>query len=157
MAPNKNDLDYSNRRYGAWRQAQKTITFNGSVSGGTGDYDGVGNPFSIFDITGDVKAKIIGVCTTTLSGASAILEVGVTGNLSGIIAQTTATDIDASEIWHDASPDSPIELETVMPEDIIANGLDVVGTVSTANIVSGAIRFTCLWRPLSTDGEVVAA
>ena len=148
MAPDLTDLKYSDIRYDGWRQAQNTVTFTGSVSGTT---------FDLFDVTGDVVAKVVGVCTTTLSGASAVIEVGVTGNLSGIIAQTTATDIDVNEIWHDASPDSGVEASTVMAEKIVANGLNISSTVTVADIVSGAIKFICLWKPLSTDGDVVSS
>lgn len=157
MAPDLTDMTYSNLRYDGWKQAENTITFTGSVSGSAGDKDGTGNPFNIFSVTGDVIAKVIGVCTTTLSGASAVLAVGVSNSVSGIIAQTTATNIAASEIWHDATPDSGVELSSVMAERIIANGLNIAGNVATADIVSGAIRFICLWKPLSDDGDVVAA
>ena len=154
---NLNDLDFSTRKYDGWQQVQKEITFKGGTANAIGDHDGTSDPFDIFTVTGDVKAKIIGVCTTTLSGASATIEVGVSGATASLIAQSTATDIDVNEIWHDATPDAEVELATVMTEKIIANGLDVQGLVGTANIVSGVIRFNCLWRPLSVDGNIVAA
>ena len=158
MADNLNDLNLSTRKYAGLQQAEKIITFDGGTTNGIGDFDGTGDPFDIFTVTGDVKMKIVGICTTILAGGgTATLEVGVTGATAGLIAQTTAVDIDANEIWHDASPDSPIELESVMGENIIANGLDVIGSTGTANITSGVIKFICLWRPLSRDGEVVAA
>lgn len=158
MANNLNDLDFSTRKYDGWQQVQKTITFNGTVSGAIGDLDKALNPFDIFTVTGDVKAKIIGICTTTLSGIAATLSVGVTGTTSGIITTTTVSGaFAANEIWHDASPDSGVEVATVMAENIIVNGLNVIGTLSGGDIDSGVIRFDCLWRPLSVDGSIVAA
>lgn len=154
---NLNDLDFSYRKYNGWQQVEKEITFDGGTTNGIGDHDGTGDPFNIFTVTGTVKAKVIGICTTTLSGASATVEVGVTGTTAGIIAQTSANDIDVNEIWHDASPDASVEAESVMAEKIVANGLDIQGLVGTANIVSGVIKFLCLWRPLSVDGNIVAA
>jgi len=156
MAPDITDLQYSNLRYDGWRQAQKTITFNGAVSGAIGDFN-VGTPFDIFTVTGDVIAKVIGVCTTSVSGSSATVSVGVTGTVSGVINTTTADDIDVSEIWHDASPDTGLELSSVISEKVIVNGLDIIGTVATANVSSGVVRFDCLWKPLSDDGIVASA
>ena len=158
MNNNLNDLNFSTRKYDGWQQVQNTITFNGTVSGGIGDFDGVTNPFDIFTVTGDVKAKIVGIVTTTLSGGTATLETGVTGDTAGIIAQATVSGAFVkNEIWHDATPDTEVELATVMVENIIANGLDVIGTAASGNIDSGVIRFNCLWRPLSVDGEIIAA
>jgi len=160
MSNNLNDLDFSTRKYDGWQQAEKSITFNGAVSGAIGDIDKANNPFDIFTVTGDVKVKIVGICTTTLSGSSATVEVGVSGATAAIIAQTTVSGADTitkNEIWHDVDPDTEIELATVMTEKIIANGLDVIGVVASANIDNGVIRFNCLWRPLSVDGKIVAA
>ena len=154
---NLNDLDFANRRYNGWQQVEKSITFDGGTENAIGDYNGTGNPFDIFTVTGEVKIKVVGICTTSLEGATSTLEVGVTGTTAGIIAQTTGTDIDINEIWHDTSPDAGVEVATVMIENIIANGLDVIGTVGTANITAGVIKFIALWRPLSFDGNVVAA
>jgi len=158
MGFNLNDMKTSSYKYDGWMQVQKEITFNGTVSGAIGETGGSGDPFDIFTVTGDVKAKIVGIVTTTLSGATATLECGVTGDTAGIIAQATVSGaFVANQIWHDATPDTEIELATVMVENIIPNGLDVIGTTGTGNIDSGVIRFNCLWRPLSIDGNIVAA
>lgn len=137
--------------------SEKSITFAGGTTNAIGDHDGTGDPFTIFTVTGTVLARFFGVCETDLAGASATLEVGFTGATTALIAQTTATDIDAGEIWYDNTPDAKMELLTVAPERIIANGADIIGTVATANITSGVIRFFCIWYPLSSDGSVVAA
>jgi len=154
-----NSLWQQELKWNGWRQAQKTITFIGGTTNAIGDYDGTGDPFDIFTVTGDVVVKVIGVCTTDLAGANATLRVGadVSGQYAEIIAQTTATDIDAGDLWHDATPDKSIELSSVMAEKILVNGVDIVGEVDTANITSGVIRFICLWKPLSVDGNVVIA
>lgn len=156
MAGDISDINYSNMRYDGWRQTEKEITFNGGTENAIGDFDGTGNPFTIFSVTGNVKVKVSAICTTNLAGASATLEVGVTGSTASLIAQTTATDIDANEIWHDATPDSPVEASSVITEKIIANGLDIIGTVATANITAGVIKFVCLWKPITSDGAVSA-
>lgn len=135
--------------------SKKTITFAGGTTNAIGDHDGTGDPFDIFTVTGLVKARVFGFCTTNLAGGSSTLEVGTAKGTAAIIAQTTGTDIDANEIWHDASPDASVEAITVAPEEIV--GQDIIGTVGTANITAGVIEFYCIWYPLSPDGYVVAA
>ncbi len=149
----------SDYRYNGWKQIEKTITFAGGTPNAIGDYNGTGDPFDIFTVTGTVLVKVIGVCETSLEGSSATIRVGadVSGQYAEIIAQTTATSIDAGNLWHDASPDKSIEASSVMAEKIIVNSVDIVGEVDTANITSGVIKFLCLWKPISSDGEVVAA
>jgi len=151
------DYEYSDSRSQSWRTVEKEITFSGGTADAIGDFDGTGNPFSIFAVTGTVRAKIYAICETTLVGASATLEVGNSKNTAGIIAQSTATDIAVNEIWHDASPDAAVELDSVAAENILANGLDVIGTIGTANITAGKIKFICLWRPVSLDADVSSA
>lgn len=133
----------------------KTITFDGGTTNAIGDHDGTGDPFTIFTVTGTVKVKIFARCTTNLAGASATLEVGTALTTAGLIAQTTATDIDANEIWHDATPDASVELDSVLTWKIVSQ--NIIGTVATANITGGVIEFVCYWIPLSADGKVVAA
>ena len=136
---------------------KKSITFAGGTTNAIGDHDGTGDPFDIFTVTGLVKARIFGFCTTTLVDTTdtATLEVGTAKSTAAIIAQTTGTDIDVNEIWHDNAPDNSVELLTVAPEEII--GQDVIGTVGTANITAGVIDFYAIWYPLSPDGNLVAA
>ena len=107
-----------------------------------------------------------GVCTTLLAGATATLEVGVTGNTAKLIPLTTATDIDANEILLTTTPILGADLVNNIPEYLIVNGLDIIETVATASITSGNIYYVCLWRPVtvgmdatgtSIKGNVVAA
>jgi hypothetical protein len=137
--------------------ATKTMTFDGATTNDPGDLTGTGNPATLFTVTGEVICKVIAVCTTNLAGATATLEVGTTGNTAAIIAQSTATDIDAGEFWHDATPDAKVELSSVAGERIIVNGADIIQTVGTADITSGVIRYLCIWKPISADGNVAAA
>ena len=149
-----NTLKWQDKMFGSFKSINKSITFAGGTTNGIGDFNGTGNPFSLFKVTGNVIMKVIGICTTTLVGTSATLEMGITGSTASIIAQTTATAIDVGEIWHDATPDSGVELASVMIENIVANGADIIGTVATADITAGVIEFICLWKPL-TDGSLV--
>lgn len=135
-------------------KAKKTITFAGGTANAIGDHDGTGDPFTIFEVTGDVLVLVVGVCKTTLVGA-ATLEVGTAGATASLLAQIAdATGLVANEFWGtDASP----SLAEALPARVhgIGGGLDIIGTVGTNNITAGVIDFYCYWLPVSDDGNVV--
>lgn len=133
---------------------EKVMTFAGGTTNDPGDYDGTGNPATLFTVTGTVLAKVFAVVETDLAGASATVAVGTAKNATGLITTTTATDLDVDEIWHDAIPDASVELSSVATEKIINQ--NIIQTVATANITSGVIRYFCIWKPISIDGNVTA-
>jgi len=135
--------------------ASKTMTFAGGTTNDPGDFDGTGNPATLFTVTGTVMMKLFATCNTTLQGATATVEVGTALSTIGLIPLTTATNIAINEIWHDATPDASIELATIATEKIVRQ--NVIQTVRTANITSGALTYHCIWKPISNDGLVVAA
>jgi hypothetical protein len=140
-----------------WGQkVDKVMTFAGGTANDPGDYDGTGNPATLFNVSGTVRMRVLAKCTVNLAGASATIEVGTALSTAGLIPLTTATEIDANEIWHDATtPDSSIEATTVLVEKIVSQ--DVIQTVKTANITAGSITYTCIWYPLSENAQVTAA
>lgn len=123
------------------------------------DDTGAAGSFTIFTITGDVLLEVFGVCNTALtSGGVATIELGVSGNTAVLIAQATATDLIADEIWHDATPTTKVEqIANTTRQFIVTNGQDALFKITTADLTAGDIDFYALWRPLSTDGNVVAA
>lgn len=127
--------------------------FAGGTANARGNDGGTNDPYTLFTVTGVVGMKLFGVCTVNLAGA-ATLEVGTAISSAGLIAQTTATDIDANEIWHDATPDASIELLTVATTKIVTQ--NVIETVGTTNITAGNIYYVCLWTALSPDANVVS-
>jgi len=133
----------------------KSITFAGGTTNDPGDFDGTGNPAALFTVTGTVKMKLFATVDTTLQGATATVEVGTAITTAGLIALTTATNLAINEIWHDATPDASIELETVATEKIVRQS--IIQTVKTANITAGKLTYHCIWKPISNDGLVVAA
>lgn len=132
-----------------WKAITVTKTFSHTAGGGD-----VGT-VALFTVTGLIRGKLFARCTTNMAGASATIEVGVTGSTAGLIAQTTATNLIAPELWNDASPDKAIEAITTAPEYIINGNIFV--TVGTANLTGGVIEFTLLYSPVSTNGAVAAA
>ena len=123
------------------------------------DDAGAQGAFTIFAITGDVLLQVFGICDVALVGATATAELGVSGNTAVLIAQITAADLIANEIWHDASPTTTVEQIDVAGARtfIVANGQDAIFTIGTADLTAGDIDFYGLWRPLSADGLVVPA
>lgn len=131
----------------------KLITFDGGTTNGIGDYDGTGNPVTLFSVTGDVAINVFGICTVDLVGASATVEFGVTSSTAALGNQQTATNVDQYDVYHDAV----LAIGGQVAGHAHITSEDVILTVGTANITAGAIQFYCLWNPLSSDGKVTAA
>lgn len=116
---------------------------------------GVSPTQTLFTVTGVVAVKLFARCTENLAGATATVRAGTALSNAGLLASTTATDIDANEIWHDATPDASIEAATVLTERLVAQ--DIIQTVGTAAVTDGTLIYYCMWRPISSDGAVAAA
>lgn len=134
-----------------WRIARGNYNFT--------DDTGAQGAYTIFTVTGDVMVQVFGLCQVLLdSGGAATIEVGIAGNTAALIAQTTATDLDAYETWQDATPEAnPGAVSLDARGFAIANGADVILTIGTADLTAGDVDFVCRWWPISTNGNVVAA
>lgn len=124
----------------------KTITFTGAAGLGAIGSVAVGT------VTGSILIAAGAVrCTTLLaSGGGGTVSMGTTNNVDGLVAVTTATDIDAAEFWQDATPEteaSPAIVNIAVCEDIILNVL--VGAVT-----GGVLEIVFYWLPLSDDGNL---
>ncbi len=137
----------------------KTLTFAGGTGNAVGDFDGTGDPATLFTVTGDVVVKLIAVCTTDLTFAeNATIKVGIAGGAEIIAATNLTTQaLAAREIWHDATPDAEIEATSVFKEMFITDGNDITLAVDTANVTAGVIVFYLYWYPVSSGALVVAA
>lgn len=134
--------------------AKKTMTFAGGTTNDPGDYDGTGNPATLFTVSGGMVAvKLYARVTTALAGASATIAVGTTVASGTIIASTTATNLAVNEVWNDASPDISAEVDSTLR--IVSQS--IIQTVGTANITSGVIEYIALWRPITEGATLVAA
>ena len=127
--------------------ATKSITYVAGTTGATG-------ATTLFTVTGVVGVRLFGVCGTDItSGGSATLEAGISGNTAALLAQTTATGIDAGEIWIDAGP-ATVEL---LPALSILSDTDIIQTIATTTVTGGVLTYYCVWVPISSDGNIVAA
>jgi hypothetical protein len=129
------------------------------------DYDfaadtGAQAAYTVFTVTGDVMVhSIFGVCEDAFtSGGASTIELGVSGNTAVLIAQTTATDLIANEIWYDATPTATIEaIDFTGLSFVIANGQDIDFLVGAADLTAGKVNLYCSWSPLSAGSSIVAA
>lgn len=130
---------------------RKTVVFDGAAGSGEAL-----TAVPLFTVTGGVAALTIAVCTETLVGATATIEVGTAANPVTIIAQTGAPTITVGMIWVDASP-TVLECWTTAWGCMIGDGADIELMPRTANVTDGTLVFTCFWTPLTDNGNVVAA
>jgi len=141
---------------------KRTVTFAGATANAWGNDGGTLDGGALFTVTGLVRARVLGVCTTLLAGGATI-EVGITGDTAIFLPQETDIDIDANEIWvNDATPATYhiIGEEAAAADNLpeyLLNGNDIILTVSGGNDVdSGVIDFYCIWVPWGDTGNVVA-
>ena len=123
----------------------KSITYSALTTGATG-------ATTLFTVTGVVNVRLFAVCSTSLTGSGTI-EAGITGDTATLIAQTTGTDIDENEIWLDAVPAT----NETYPDGTILNGSDIIQTIASDTLTAGTLKYYCIWSPISTDGNVIAA
>jgi hypothetical protein len=119
------------------------------------------SPVTLFTVTGLVECKIVGVGGALTSASNTgTLAVGVTGATTLGLGTTTIDTTNfptGGAIWIDTSP-------TLLGEAIVATNLtgfltnsNIILTIATNNMLTGALRFLCAWRPWSSDGSVVSA
>lgn len=93
---------------------------------------------------------LVARCTTDLVGTSATVELGTTGNTAALIAQTTATTIDAAEVWADATP--ALGVGAPITSKVLTRS--IILTVGTADVTSGELWIDIFYYPLSNDGAL---
>jgi len=124
---------------------ESTWTFVAGTTGATGAH-------TLFTVTGNCLVQVFGICDTNLAGAGTI-EVGVAGNTAALIAQIAdAENLDDGDNWVDATPEVGV---SALPGSFIVNdGADIILTIGTTAITGGVVDFYCLFRPLSSDGNI---
>jgi hypothetical protein len=131
-----------------------SITF---TAGGTGAN---GTETTLFTVTGAVLVlNITAYVTTDLteSAGTPTLSLGINNDVAIFIAATTATALDAGELWVDTAPDANvIALPAVMKDILVEENISCT-VAGTNNISAGVISFSVSWTPISSDGNVAAA
>lgn len=147
-----------------WRVSKKAASaYTGGTTNAHGDHDGTGDPYTLFNVTGDVViSDFVGICNVSVVSTSdtGTLEVGVTGNTAKLIAQTTAGSgtIVAGDVITDAGSEAGVDVNAHSgAKHYIANGTDIIETLATNNFTAGQIDWYCIWAPLEPGAEVVPA
>lgn len=126
-------------------QASKTITYAAATTGAVG-------ATTLFTVTGTVACNVFAICSADLTG-SGTLEVGVSGSTAALCNQQAATAIDNHEVWHNGN--LAIATNVATNQHIIDQ--NVIQTIATNTVTAGTLTFYCVWTPISSDGNVVAA
>jgi len=134
------------------RTATKTVTLDGTAGNGA-----VGT-VAVFTVVGQVLIETLTpFCTEDLLSAGAgTMTLGIPLNPQLFIALTTATNLDNNEWWFSGTPTSGGAAVTAALKQIAITG-SINITVATGDITDGTIRFEVAWRPLSSNGDLVAA
>lgn len=109
----------------------------------------------VFTVTGLVRVRLWALCTENVAGGGSI-QFGYEGATDGLIASTTATDLDANELWYDATPTTQIDTFANVVFDRVINGLDIGYEITAAATTNGTLEFHCVWEPLTAGASVVA-
>jgi hypothetical protein len=142
---------------------KKTITFLGGTTDAWGDDEGALDGGVMFTVTGAVRIRMFGICTTDLAG-SGNHSVGITGAVTIFLPTEAAVDINVDDLVVNNATTADYfifgdeaEAADNFPEYLL-NGNDIIMTITGgANITSGVIDYYCIWTPFSSDGNVVDA
>lgn len=111
---------------------------------------------TLFTAHGDVEVVIFGKISVAVTAAAGALtlEVGIAGNTAALIAQTAKANLLADKMWAGTPAANP---QAMPSRFLLASGQSIILTTGTTNADGGAIDFTALWKPISTNGALVAA
>src|SRR3990167_8422511 len=133
-------------------RTKKTITFAGATADEWGNDGGALDGGAIFTVTGFCYVQVSARCTTSLTGASATISVGITGDTAIFLPVETGTQIDAGQIWLNDAGNATYGLigaeESAAADNLptyALNGNDIILTVATADVETGVLEFFALW------------
>ena len=146
----------------AWRVTKKVSSaFTGATSNAHGDKDGTLSAYPLFTCYGDLMVHVFGICNVLPVGASGTLEVGIAGNTAALIAQETASEIAAGNVFVSAT--QAVGVARLVGQPFIMAGTaagtarTIIETVATTDLSAGQIDYYCLWIPLEPGAKVEAA
>jgi hypothetical protein len=108
----------------------------------------------LFEVDGWNAIRLFAICTTALAGATATVEVGTSGDSDAIIPPTTGTEIDASDLWFDATPSGVIFELTHANFKTVVTAQNIRITVGTADLTAGQIDFYAFYEPIEPKASV---
>lgn len=108
---------------------------------------------AIATVSGACRIRILPVCTEDLTGGGT-LQLGFGASTATYIAATTATAIDANEVWLSITPAADFAYTSVI--DRVVNATAVGYEILTSAVTDGTIVFHVWFEPLSSTGSVAA-
>ena len=123
---------------------RKTVTFANTVV-----------DVNLFTITAGVNFKLYAFVITNVESAAGC-NIGVDLGTTVVIADTDCTTLEANDIWHDATPDASVELESVHEKYTAYGGTILIDVEGAKQVDSGVIVFVCVYAPITADGAVAA-
>jgi hypothetical protein len=147
----------------------ESSAYDGGTLNAHGDFDGTGNPYTIFNVSGVVIVEtFFGVCNTNLVGA-ATLDVGTVDD-DDIFSPSQFADTstwDAGEIWDGTGVDSSagglksllgaaIRRGVILDGDV-TNQSAIIETLAAANVTAGQVDWYCVWYPLEAGASITSA
>lgn len=112
----------------------------------------------VFNVTGLVRLRMWVECTENVTSAlgGATLQFGYAGLTNAFIVATGEDDIDAGELWFDATPTEAGGRFADVVFDEVLNALDVGYEIVGEATTDGTLVFHCVWEPMNATGAVVA-
>ena len=129
-------------------RATKSITLAASTTGSVATHE-------VITVTGLCRVKLLVQCSTDLTGAGSA-QLGVAGATTALVASTSGTAIDDTELWADATPPSYI-FTTDGIFDLITDGIDIGYEVTGATLTAGVLNFIYWWQPLEASATCASA
>lgn len=111
----------------------------------------------VFTVTGLVRARLWVEVTgsVTSSGGASTLSFGVAGTVAEFISATGEDDMDAGEIWFDATPTETFVAFSTGVFDYLSNGIDIGYAIAVEATTVGTLVFHIVWEPLNSTGAVI--
>lgn len=112
-------------------------------------------------VTGAVRVRtvpVVGTTDLTAAAATATVSFGIAGATTIFVGATSATQLDADEIWQSTTGSSNVKylVWSSVKDYIVTGGTDIGYTIGTTALTAGQLVFHLWWAPLSNDGSVVA-
>jgi len=109
----------------------------------------------IFFVSGEVECYVVGQIDLSVTSAGALLmSVGGTSDNGGFIPVTAKAELITYNTWVDATGS---KIRPRPDARVVGGGENIKHYITGASAIGGKITYYCIWRPLSTDGLVVAA
>jgi hypothetical protein len=145
------DLDANSRTITSNQSflAKKSVTMLAGTTGAIG-------ASTLFTVTGDVLVTLWGVIGTSFaSGGAATMSVGVASGTALFCAVTAVANLTAKKSWY--LTNAPALTFLIGGSYSVGQSQNIIQTIADFTMTDGQITYYCLWRPVSTDGNVVAA